>query len=75
MFLVSCVSVEELPPKVVEQKLSPFPPIEVLEYTSKPIIDIQDDNYIVSSEFLENSLGYKKWYDRVQAWKKLNKIK
>ena len=78
--LVSCV-IKPQPintpiPNIVEVELTPFPLYPALKaYTRQPIIDSQDNNFIVSDEFVENSVLLKKYYDRVVSWKEKNKIK
>lgn len=77
LIIPSCVNFKPLPP-VKQQKieLSVFPiKPNILKYTRKPIVDAQDNNFIVSDEFVKNSLLYKKWIDNIQRWIELNNIK
>lgn len=46
----------------------------VTEYTRKPIIEKQGNNYLVTDEFVTNSVLLKKYSDRVDAWKKDNGV-
>lgn len=76
LLLSSCVSVPPTQQVIEKEKqLSPFPPISIQEYTRKPIINSVDNNFVVSDEFVTNSLKYKKWVDHILEWKKLNNIK
>jgi hypothetical protein len=74
LLLSSCVSTT---PQIIEKErsLSPFPPIVVSEYTRKPIIESKENNFVVTDEFVTNSLKLKSYKDRVDSWKKLNNIK
>ncbi len=79
--LTSCVSV----PSPVESKPTPerevislltFPAAPtVKDYTRKPILEKTENNFLVSDEFLENSVLLYKYYHRVEEWKDANKIK
>jgi hypothetical protein len=77
LVLPSCVNLKPLP--VVESpktELSVFPlKPNIVEYTRKPVIDAQDNNFVVSDEFVKNSLLYKKWTENIEKWTKLNNIK
>lgn len=76
VLLSSCVSIPE--PQVIEKErsLSPFPILPTTkEYSRKPIIESTANNFVVSDEFVENSLKYKKFVDKISEWKNLNKIR
>lgn len=60
------------PPKVIS--VFPIKPT-IPEYTRKPIISAQGNDFIVSDEFLNNALKYKPYVDKIDDWKKLNDIK
>lgn len=48
---------------------------ELKEYSKKPIIGTQQGNFIVTDEFLGNSLKYKNYAERIELWKGANGIK
>lgn len=79
--LSSCVIKPDIAPTPVVENVtvdfSPFPiRPELKEYSRKPIIDsTEDNNFIVSDEFVENSILLKKYNDKIDIWKSKNKIK
>jgi hypothetical protein len=77
--LSSCITYKSDPLPAINSSipaLSPFPIKPNLTiYTRQPIISKQDNNFVVSGEFLENSLMYKKYSDAIDGWKKDNSIK
>lgn len=72
--LSSCVTYKTEDPISVQLSIFPSTPA-VVEYTRKPIINKTDNNFIVSDEFVENSILLKKYADKIQEWKSDNKIK
>lgn len=56
---------------------TPFPPKPTQkEYTRKPIIEsINEKDFVVSDEFVENSVLLKKYSDKITLWKQENKVK
>lgn len=51
----------------------PFKP-SVKEYTRKPIIEKKGNDFLVSDEFVENSVLLKKYSDKIDEWKKNNQV-
>lgn len=79
--LASCVSVPAptpqpamlvTPPKVLS--VFPIKP-SIPEYSRKPIISAQGNDFVVSDEFVTNALKYKPYVEKIDDWKKLNDIK
>jgi len=76
--LTSCVTIKPAAstPITIEPKLSLFPPKpKIVEYTRKPVISKIDENYLISSELLGNSLLMKKYIEMIDRWKVTNSIK
>ena len=78
--LIMCSCVNVVPPvKLIDtapKPISVFPvKPNIAAYSRKPILEAQGTNYLVSDEFLDNSLKYKSYSDKIDDWKKLNTIK
>ena len=77
--MVSCTTPVIQQPAIVntvEKELTPFPiKPDIVKYTSQPIIDSVGNNFSVTNEFIENSIKYKKYADKIDEWKLKNKIK
>lgn len=66
----------EVSPAVEQTPLISFPVRpELKEYTRKPVIEKKENDFLVSDEFVNNSVLLKKYDDRIQEWKKQNKVK
>lgn len=80
LFLSAC-STKTVTPVIVSQveyiQQTPFPiKPKLIDYTRQPIIESVDtNNFKVSDEFVENSVLLKKYTDRIDSWKKTNKVK
>lgn len=48
---------------------------DLMIYSKPPIIQRQQDNFVVTDEFLENSILLKKYADRIDEWKATNLLK
>ncbi len=79
--ITSCVAIKPVAapesPAIVEQTapLTVFPITPTIKpYSRKPVIDSVDNNFVVSDEFVENSLKYKQYHDKVLDWKNQNEI-
>ena len=73
LLLSSCVTYQV---DDVAKTQTVFPPIPVLvEYSRQPIIEKKDNNFMVSDEFLENSILLKKYSDKITEWKAENNVK
>ncbi len=72
--LNSCVTYQ---PGSTTEQLAPIPPTPILkEYSRKPIIEKKEnDFFLVSDEFVENSILLKKYSDKIKTWQEENKIK
>ena len=55
--------------------LSPFPPDPGITLTTKPILEANvDGTFVVSGEFVENSVKYHRWFQKVGVWREKNLI-
>jgi hypothetical protein len=45
------------------------------DYSRKPIIEKKDNNFVVSDEYVENSILLKKYADKIDSWKSDNTVK
>lgn len=71
----ACVTKVSVPTPNILPKIENFPQSpNIQKYTRKPIIDSVDNNFIVSDEFLKNSIILQKYNERVSAWKKLYNV-
>ena len=61
---------------IVIDPLSDFPARPPLkEYTVPPIIQKIDTNFLVRSDFIENSILLKDYDDRIEEWKEKHQIR
>jgi hypothetical protein len=73
--LSSCVSYKEpiTVPSISVIQDFPIKPSQK-EYSRKPIIEKKGNDFLVSDEFVENSVLLKKYADRIDEWKKNNTV-
>lgn len=71
LLMVGCASSQ---PKHSD-KYQPMPVEPVWEqFTRAPIVKKEEDNFIVSDEFVKKSVQQKKYIDKVKRWKVVNNI-
>lgn len=75
-YLSSCVTYKEpVTVPIVPTTIQDFPAKPSLrEYSRKPIIEKKGNDFLVSDEFLENSILLKKYSDRIDTWKTQNTV-
>ena len=72
LFLVSCQTAHDKSVFVDVRAMPPEP--EWIVFTRQPIVEKNDNNFVVSDEFVEKALQQKKHLDRIKAWKLENQV-
>lgn len=70
-FIVSCSTTQTILISPIED--FPIRP-DLIKYTQPPIINKDNENFLVTNEFIFNSVQLKEYDDRIQLWKKKHKI-
>lgn len=74
LFIPSCISYQT--DSGLHTSLTDFPLKPSLkDYSRKPIVEKKDNNFVVTDEYLENSILLKKYSDKIDSWKTDNSIK
>lgn len=76
ILMTSCISYQTPTDPTTPQEINGFPQKPALvEYSRKPIIEKKDKDFTVSDEFVENSVLFKKYSDKIDQWKVDNNVK
>lgn len=74
VLLLSCVTYQG--DSNLDSEIIGFPVKPILEeYSRQPIINQIDKDFLISDEYLENSILLKKYSDKIDDWKTENGVK